>query len=143
MVIISIFFFKTAKLKHIINKSYYTVHILLIMFLLSLVFQKHCFNALSHVKHFQTLLAFTLKCLPFTLKCLPFALKSSRTSTYEITCIYIHTQLKHASFLSELYTFVNFILYVLWVYARIEYVCVCVFIGVYAWIKFICICEYV
>ncbi len=72
-------------------------------------------------------------------------LKSSRTSTYEITCIYIYTQLKHASFLSELYTFVNFILYVC---ASVGCMCassmyVCVFIGVYAWIKFICICEYV
>ncbi len=36
-------------------------------------------------------LPFTLKCLPFTLKCLPFALKSSRTSTYEITCIHVYT----------------------------------------------------
>ncbi len=45
--------------------------------------------------------------------------ESSQTSTYEITCIYVYTQPKHASFLSELYTFVNFILYVctsdLWV----------------------------
>ncbi len=71
--------------------------------------------------------------LPFTLKCLPFALKSSRTSTYEITCIYVYTQLKHASFLSELYTFVNFILYVwasvLWVCMRASslYVCASVY----------------
>ncbi len=100
--------------------------------------------------------------LPFTLKCLPFALKSSRTSTCEITCIYIYTQLKHASFLSELYTFVNCILYVcasvLWVCMRASslyvcasvYRCVCmqrvymymrVFIGVFACSEFICICK--
>ncbi len=77
--------------------------------------------------------------LPFTLKCLPFALKNSRTSTYEITCIHVYTQLKH-----------------LWVCMRAAslyvcasvYRCICmevcmyvrVFIGVYAW-KFICMCE--
>ncbi len=77
--------------------------------------------------------------LPFTLKCLPFALKSSPTSTYEITCIHIYTQLKH-----------------LWVCMRAAslyvcasvYMCLCmevymyvrVFIGVYAW-KCICMCE--
>ncbi len=99
--------------------------------------------------------------LPFTLKCLPFALKSSRTSTYEITCIYVYTQLKHASFLAELYTFVNFILYVcasvLWVCMRASslyvwasvYRCICmdqvymymrVCIGVSAYSEFICMC---
>ncbi len=77
--------------------------------------------------------------LPFTLKCLPFALKNSRTSTYEITCIHVYTQLKH-----------------LWVCMRAAslyvcasvYMCLCmevymyvrVFIGVYAW-KFICMCA--
>ncbi len=82
--------------------------------------------------------------LPFKLKCLPFALRTSRTSTYEITCIYVYTQLKHESFLSELYTFVNFIL-------RVSYGCVCahrvymhmrVCIGVSAYIEFICMCMW-
>ncbi len=101
-----------------------------------------------HIKHFQMSWHLEMPLLPFTLKCLPFALKNSRTSTYENTYIYVYTQLKHATFLSELYTFVKYILYVcasvLWVFMRIEFICMCeCLLGVYAWIKFICICEYV
>ncbi|XDV12949.1 hypothetical protein PO909_001493, partial [Leuciscus waleckii] len=37
--------------------------------------------------------------IPCTHKCLPFTLKSSRTSTYEITRIYIYTQSMHPRFI--------------------------------------------
>ncbi|XDV12948.1 hypothetical protein PO909_001493, partial [Leuciscus waleckii] len=78
--------------------------------------------------------------IPCTHKCLPFTLKSSRTSTYEITRIYIYTQSMHPRFI--LYVYMHGSLY------ASVYRCICmevymyvrVFIGVYAW-KFICMCE--
>ncbi len=115
---------------------------------------KTLFYALSQVKHFQISrhleMPAEVPLLPFTLKCLPFTLKSSGTSTYEITCINVCTQLKHASFC--------ICASILWMCMRPSslyvcasvYRCICmevymyvrVFIGVYAW-KFICMCEYV
>ncbi len=79
------------------------------------------------------LLPFTLKCLPFTLKCLPFALKSSCTSTYEITCIHVYTQLKHVWVCmraASIYVCASVYMYI----CMEVYMYVRVFIGVYCYV---------